>query len=275
MSAIESFLSEVSVIDTETTNLLPELAEVVEIAEAHYIGGSWSTQGFLLGAKDGIPPAASAKNNISNRMIRDLPTFGQSLDRVRDLTKWPASKYYVAHNSKYDQEVLRHAWSASDDPQDVAICGDQSRWLCTWRLSRHILDHDFDDMEYGLNFLRYKLDLPVPDGMRLHRASDDTYLCAILFEYLVRLAVDKGMVQDSSAIGAQLNTLCWSPIIQTTWPFGKHRGKPLVDIDNDYYSWALKNLTSLREDSEDYDMDLAASVVQVLNARLAGISIAP
>lgn len=275
MSHIDQFLSSIVVLDTETTNLIPEQAEIVEIAEAHWLDNSWSTQGMLLGAKRGIPAAASAKNNISNRMIAGKPTFGESQEEIRQMLRWPDAQWYVAHNANYDRQVLAVGFQSCGSEEDLQTVAHDGRWLCTWRLSRHILSHDFDDMEYSLNYLRYKLDLPVPDGLRLHRASDDTYLCAVLFEYLVKLALQKGMVHDGPALGHQLNQLCWSPIIQTTWPYGKHKGKLLTEIPDDYYAWAFKNMNSFNEDSEDYDRDLSASVVQVLNARLLGLDSVP
>jgi DNA polymerase III epsilon subunit-like protein len=267
MNKILEFISSVLVLDTETTNLYPELAEIVEIAEAHWFDDGWSTTGMLLGAKNGIPAAASAKNNISNRMIDGLPTFGESIDDMRKLLRWPKPEYYVAHNANYDRKVLAKAWEEHGNSADVHICKNDRRWLCTWRLSRHILAHDFDDMEYGLNYLRYKLDLPVSDDIRLHRATDDTYLCAILLEYLVNAAIKNGMISSDDKIGPQLNQLCWSPIIQATWPFGKYKGKLLKEIPNDYYTWAFKNVESLKEDSADHDMDLSESVRQVLEQR--------
>lgn len=268
MINIATFLSSVSVMDTETTHLDPIQAEIVEIAEAHWIDGDWTTQSMLLGAADGIPPAASAKNNISNRMIAGLPTFSEAIPEIKQLLSWSTRRYYVAHNAAYDRRVLAEAWKRIDSDSDLAACHDDSRWICTWRLSRHILAHDFSDIEYGLNYLRYKLDLPVPDSLRLHRAADDTYLCAILLEHLVEAAIRNGMISADGDIGQQLNQLCWSPIIQTTWPFGKHRGKTLDSIPNDYYAWAFKNIDAFHEESSGYDGDLVESVRRVLEARL-------
>jgi DNA polymerase III epsilon subunit-like protein len=268
MTNEKDFLSSVSVMDTETTHLDTSLAEIVEIAEAHWIDGTWSTQGMLLGAVNGIPPAASAKNNISGRMIEGRPIFAESLDEITQLLDWPNRRFYAAHNAAYDRRVLAEAWKKLGRDRDVDACLDDSKWICTWRLSRHLLAHDFDDIEYGLNYLRYLLDLPVPDSLRLHRASDDTYLCAILLEHLVNVAVGSGMIDPTGDVGAQLNHLCWSPIIQSTWPFGKYRGKLLAEIPNDYYAWALNNVDAIREGSSGYDMDLAESVRRTLEARL-------
>jgi DNA polymerase III subunit epsilon len=268
MMNIDKFLSSVSVIDTETTHLDPTLAEIVEIAEAHWADGTWSTQSMLMGALGGIPPAASAKNNISNRMINAKPTFSDAISEVRWMLSWPDRRYYVAHNAAYDRSVLAEAWKRSGVDADLAICADASRWICTWRLSRHILSHDFGDIEYGLNYLRYLLDLPVPDSLRLHRAADDTYLCAILLEHLVDAAIRLGKISADEEIGEQLNQLCWSPIIQATWPFGKYRGRLLTEIPNDYYAWAFANIDAFQDGSSGYDMDLTESVRRVLEARL-------
>lgn len=264
-----TFKYSITVLDTETTNLFPEKAEIVEIAGAKWRNDKWQTESTLLGANNGIPPEASAKNNISNRMIQGLPTFEQSIDKVCEILGWPDTEYYVAHNANYDRTVLAYAWDRLGNTQFKEICDNQKRWICTWRLSQHILAHEFADCEYGLNYLRYRLDLPVEDNIQQHRAKDDTYLCAVLFDYLVSAAIKNKFIDPTKDICLQLMELCWSPIIQKTWPFGKYRGTPLIEIPNDYYTWALANLPALMESSKDYNMDLAESVRQALETRLS------
>lgn len=265
----KTFLHSLVVLDTETTNLLPEQAEVVEIGAAKWSKSGWETAGMLLGAKNGIPPAASAKNNISNKMIAGKPTFAESVDEVCDLLGWPDTGWYVAHNANYDRSVLAQAWTQIGRHDYADICKDTSRWICTWRLSQHLLKHEFADCEYGLNYLRYKLELPVPDDMQLHRAKDDTYLCAVLLDYLIAIAIKNHAIDPESAICEQLAELSWKPIIQDTWPFGKYKGQLLTAVPNDYYAWAFKNIPSLNEESADYNVDLAESVRLVLEERLA------
>lgn len=262
--------TKILVLDTETTNLYAELAEIVEIAAATWVDNNWSVTGQLLGAKNGIPPEASAKNNISHRMIQGLPTFEQSQDQVLTMLHWPNAKYYVAHNAKYDRAVLSHNWQQMGNNEAVAVCNDNTRWLCTWRLSQHLLKHDFAYIEYGLNYLRYKLDLPVPDGIQLHRAQDDTYLCAVLLDFLAEYALIKGVITPESEdeLYLLLNQLCWKPLPITVWPFGKYKGKNLTEIPNDYYTWALANIPALKEDNPEFDWDLTENLKQVLIERL-------
>ena len=133
MDHIAEFKRSVTVIDTETTHYLPSEAEIVEVAGFAW-DGQWNLRDtFLMGARYGIPPEASSKNNISSRMIEGLPTFDQSVRRVKSALGWPDSEYFVAHYCKYDREVLTKAWQQVESPTDVDICLDNSRWLCTFR----------------------------------------------------------------------------------------------------------------------------------------------
>ena len=265
----DTFLGSVVVLDTETTNLHAELAEIVEVASAVYVNDRWQVASRLLGAVNGIPPEASAKNNISNRMIAGLPTFEQESDGVADLLNWDRATYFVAHNCRYDQDVLAHSWAKMGSVSDAEKALDRSRWICTHRLSKHLLrDVDFPDMQYNLSFLRYKLDLPIPEDVVAHRAGADTLVCAILFEFLVDYATEIGRIDPSGDVGQQMHDLCWSTIPYVIWPFGKNKGKPLAEIGTDYYMWAMQNMDALNEDKAGYDADLAASVAAELERRL-------
>ena len=164
--------------------------------------------------------------------------------------------------------MLAVAWDSCGSAADVASSRNQAEWICTWRLSKHILGHDFGDIEYGLNYLRYLLDLPVPDDHVSHRAGADTLICALLLERLIGIAVEKDLISLGTDVGAQLHDLCWRVIPIATWPLGKYRGVALSEIPDDYWVWALKNLPALNEADAGYDRDLAENVRQLLEARL-------
>lgn len=269
----DTFLKNVTVLDTETTNLYADKAEIVEIAGAQYDGHNWQIKSMLLGAKNGIPPEASAKNHISNRMIAGLPTFAEATDKVVELLRWNCADdlMYVAHNSKYDQIALATAFRTCDKswlPHADEIAMNPFKWICTFRLARQLLNDSFDDMQYNLSYLRYKLDLPIDDDVSVHRAAGDTLTCAVLFEFLVDYALATDKVIEGPDLGIQIFELCWAPIIKTKWPFGKHKGVLLTDIPTDYYMWAINNMDILNEDNSAYDADLAESVKRVLEKRL-------
>lgn len=272
MTQIAIFKQNATVLDTETTNLSPDLCEIVEVAGAKWDGTRWVAKGLLLGAYHGIPPEASAKNNISSRMIKDLPKFDQNIGVIKDLLGWPHTRYFVAHNAEYDRAALTTAFTKMHGGSDAKICKDNARWICTWRLSRRILVHDFSDVQFGLNYLRYRLDLPVEDTIGVHRADQDTIVCAALLDRLIAIAIDNKMLDPNDDIGQQLVSMSWDHIPVKLWPIGKYRGQLLNDIPNDYYAWALKNVSQLQEDQPGYNADLSESVRQVLEQRLLACS---
>jgi DNA polymerase III epsilon subunit-like protein len=264
----DTFLKSVCVIDTETTHLVPEKAEIVELAGATYDGSEWNVDSSLFGAKNGIPPEASAKNHISNRMIQGKPTFDQSVEIAKDIMLWPKAKYFVAHNSSYDQAVLSAGFISASCNKDSMLAQDTTRWICTHRLAKQLIPHDFKDMQYNLSFLRYKLDLPVPDDLSAHRAAADTLTCALLFEFLVDYAIASKLAEDGPDLGSEIHALCWKPFTVTAWPFGKNKGKAFKEIPTDYYMWALQNLDCLNDTHKDFDRDLAENVRVELESRL-------
>ena len=264
-TAIDDFKSSIVVLDTETTNLDPKQCEIVEIAGTTWIG-SWNTKSLLLGAKNGIPAEASAKNNISNNMIANKLTFKENIHAIKTILHWNTNRYFVCHNAAYDRMALATSFNTDSD---IDICNDDTKWICTWRLSKHILNHDFGDIQYGLNYLRYKLDLPVSDDIGVHRAGADTIVCGMLLDKLIEIAIEHNIITANEPIGPQLNELCWRHIPVKYWQFGKHKGKLLTELDNDYYKWAINNLPQFNDKNSAYDADLVQSVVDVLNTRLS------
>ena len=266
MSTIEQFLESVSILDTETTGLDAANAEIVEMASATRANGTWQIQSHLFRAEDGIPPEASAKNQISNRMVAQEPTFSRGIDRV--LSMLGTSNLFVAHNAAYDQQVLTSSLVRAHEFDLAQLFATRSLWICTWRLSRRIYQHSFTDQLYGQNYLRYKLDLPIPDSSGVHRAGAEVWVCGALLERLIEDASTQGMLDTNGHIGSQLVEMSWAPIPVLTWPIGKHRGVALKEVPTDYYLWALENLASLNESNPSYDVDLSESVRIELESRL-------
>ena len=78
MTLVQQFLESVCVLDTETTGLDPTTAEIVEFACGRYEANQWKVASQLFNTPTGIPPEASAKNQISNRMLQGQPYFNQN-----------------------------------------------------------------------------------------------------------------------------------------------------------------------------------------------------
>jgi DNA polymerase III epsilon subunit-like protein len=271
MNHKQIFLDSVLVLDTETTNKIPEQCEVVELASVTSV---FKPEGVLFGAENGIPFAASAKNNISNKMISGKPLFKESLPTVYKMLHMDDSsiEYFVAHNCSYDQRALSTAFLEAGDFDLAKSTLDKNhkskKWICTYRLAQHLFGHDFPDIQYNQNYLRYMLDLDVPDSINPHRATDDVIVCFKLLDAIVDYAALKGDLDMSKAVGPQLHSMCWKMVNHTNFPFGKHKGKPLSSIPTDYYLYAIDKFPALDSKSYEYDHDLAESVLAELTKRL-------
>jgi DNA polymerase III epsilon subunit-like protein len=68
MNNIIEFLKSVTVLDTETTDMNATVCEIVEVGSALY-ENYWTSANLLLGSNNPIAFKASAKNNISRKMI--------------------------------------------------------------------------------------------------------------------------------------------------------------------------------------------------------------
>jgi DNA polymerase III epsilon subunit-like protein len=268
---INSFLNSVTVIDTETTHVDANQASIVELATAHHIDGEgWRVNSELFSVLGGIPPEASAKNQISNRMLANRPSLGDSMPQVVDMLNILKS-YWVAHNANYDRTVLVNNFVRINQPELAQLFAQTDRWICTWRLSKIAYQHSFVDQVYGQNYLRYRLDLPVDDSLGVHRAGDDVRVCAALLERIVADLIDQGQINTNQPIGEQLVTLSNSPITLAVWPLGKHRGRLVSDLQLDYLVWALDNVQSLDERNTLFDPDLLETVRAELERRLLAV----
>lgn len=260
----KNLIAECVALDTETTSVDTKEAEVLQFAHTTDFHGD--PVNIMYRSVKPIPPEASAIHHISNRMIRGLPTFGQNVDPVKDLVSCNA-RFYIAHNADYDKQVLVNSCKR-DSLDDEADHFENAKWICTWRLAKAVLGVDYSKLKYNLSYLRYALDLDVPDDLPAHDGRADVIVCAKLFEMLVELAVMDKKIYPGQDLGEQLYDLCWAPKKVETWPFGKYKGQKLSDIPTDFYMWAIANVDSLQEENERYDLDLATSVGKVLEARM-------
>ena len=269
MKEVKEFLSQVTVVDTETTSADPKEAELVEVASGYYGDDSWAVESQLVRPIRDIPYEASAIHHISNRMVRNFPTFDEQIDRVSELIRLNSTQYMAAHNAHFDRVVLGSAYSKGFVDEIFEPFVAKEKWICTWRLAREVLaGSGFEKKKDTLSYLRYSLDLDVPEELPAHRAGADVFTCGRLLEKLIEIAIDNGQVRLEKDIGEQLIHLCYKPYKHQIWPFGKHKGKKLTEVPTDYYVWAIDNMDILDDKNSKYDEDLAHSVTEVLESRL-------
>src|SRR3989344_1628778 len=94
-----------------------------------------------------IPPEASAVHHITNKMIKDLPSFGDSgdLPKIKKLFE-DENSIVVAHNAPFDLAIIKK--------EDI----EPKKFICTLRVARH-LDKEEKIERYNLQYLRYLLEI--------------------------------------------------------------------------------------------------------------------
>jgi len=267
---VKQFLKECMGLDTESSGLNPLEAELCELGVYRWIDrrNEFDQDSMLFGTVEPIPFAASAKNNISRRMLEGLPTFLESITEVDRMLSLDNCTYIVAHNIKYDQTILEAHYKRISPDLHFA---DNNKWICTYRLAKQLYKpaDANDTLSYSLSYLRYFLDKDVPDEAAVHRAGDDAMVCFKLFEHIVNdvynLFNDSiNSVEDLADIVYGLSS---APIVYEVLPFGKHKGKKLSEIANSdpkYLMWCLDNMDTFKKDDVNYDHDLFLSLTEAL-----------
>jgi len=238
-----------AVMDLETTGTDPQADEAVEVAVSTLATLPDGCQIIALGSDlinpgRPIPPEARAVHHLSDADVRGKVDLATARDR------WPMlwtcdernGRYVpVAHNARFDAAF----WTGVDPEADG--------WLCTYRLASHVWP---DAPGHSNQVLRYWLDLDEHMDAALtmppHRALPDTYVTA----HLLRAILEATAETIDSVEG--LHSLCWSPILQSTCRFGKHRGTPWSEVPKDYLRWMV------RQGADQWDADVFHTIRQHL-----------
>lgn len=241
------------VVDTETTSLDFREAEVIQYASGSVLHvletiaeEAYEVSNDFYKPETPISAKISSITTITNRMVADSINFKDTLTDVQaELDKYP---YIVAHNAYYDDRILKE--HGLNTPENI----------CTLRLARKLLADDTNIEEYTLGYLRYALDLPIPDDIPAHLADADVMVTALLLAHLISLALEQEVINLDSDVGEQLVEYLSAPVVITVMPFGKHKGKKLTEVPISYWQWAMDKMDSLNEEDPAYDKDFAASV---------------
>lgn len=267
MNNIEKFLSEVRVIDTETTGLDPKQADIIELGYSDFDGNDWTAESRLYSSKSPIPPFISVLTGISNYTIANKPLLVDDADFCENALS--GKRWYIAHNAEFDAvQLANHMQRANRDVNSVNLDNWKPHWICTLRIARKIYD-DLDERTLG--FLRYSLDLDAHMDPKMvsvaHRTDTDVYVNGHLLVEMIGKCIEDGHINPDDDIGEQLHEFSWAPPVITKFPFGKHKGVLLTEVPDSYYLWALNNMDCFQEDNERYDPDLSAAVAKVIESR--------
>ncbi|HEY4528336.1 MAG TPA: exonuclease domain-containing protein [Candidatus Paceibacterota bacterium] len=212
-------------LDTESTGNDPKNDRLCQIS--YKVSGEEMKSGYF---KPPVPISVKAMSitHITSKMVESREAFADS-EMKKDLQELLKDHVLVAHNALFDIAMLKH--EAVEVP----------RFICTLRLSRD-LDKENKIPEYGLQFLRYFLDLEVEADA--HDATGDVLVLEALFERLYTKLPDvEKMVEISSR-----------PTLFKNLIFGKYKGKEIAEIvrtDRRYLEWLLSQKTD-NETDEDW-----------------------
>jgi DNA polymerase III epsilon subunit-like protein len=182
-----------------------------------------------------VPPSASAIHHITNEMLKDAPSFSESLSAQKVTELNNSENILVSHNAPFELSMLQKegiAW--------------QGGVIDTLKCSKSLMD----DLEgYSLQFLRYELRLYREEkgmferfGISImpHHALSDALHTRMILEYLLDLADRDRLVEISK-----------SHVLLSRLPFGKYAKKRIEEIalkDPGYLKWMSESLMDMDED---------------------------
>jgi DNA polymerase III epsilon subunit-like protein len=182
-----------------------------------------------------IPPSASAIHHITNEMVKESPSFSQSISAEKLKMLNTPENILISHNAPFELSMLEKegmAWQGSI--------------IDTLKCSKSLMD----DLEgYSLQFLRYELRLyrderSVFEKARIsitpHHALSDALHTRMILEYLLDLADIERLIEISK-----------SHVLLSRLPFGKYVKKRIEEIalkDPGYLKWMSESLMDMDED---------------------------
>ncbi len=197
--------------DTETTGVRAEKDRIIEIAA--YDPTLDRTFEQLINPGSPIPPEATAIHNISNEMVANAPSFSAVAQDF--MTFCEGDVVLIAHNNDgFDYHFLKAEFGRAGHTLPSWKFLDSLKWARRYRndLPRHTLQ--FLREIYGI------------DANNAHRALDDVIVLHKVFSYMTDdLSID------------QVYALLNKPRELHHMPFGKHQGKPLKSLPQDYVTW--------------------------------------
>lgn len=216
------------VIDTETTGQDPNVDKVCELGFCVSTLDETlleSCTGVLVDPGVPISPEASAVHHIIDEDVSGKPHLGGVLASFRDWGVWRACDAYVAHNAPFDKGFLPQL---TDKP-----------WIDTLRMARRYYP---DFPSHGNQALRYRLKLPVPRDLDVHRAHHDSIVTAAL----LRHTIAGPAAEDFNRLGvADFAAYLDTPIVLAKIGFGQHRGEAWADAPWSFLRWAAENVDDI------------------------------
>lgn len=202
--------------DTETTGVKADKDRIIEIAAFDPLENRSFSQLIHPGIE--IPKEAIAIHHITNEMVAGAPSFKEVWPQFLQFCE--GNVILIAHNNDgFDKQFLMEECSRNELPIPNFRYVDSLKWSRKYRrdLPRHSLQH-----------LREVFRIPPNQA---HRALDDVIVLHQVFSKMI----------DDLPIDEVFSLLQEKSTLPRTMPFGKHRGKSLVELPKSYIRWLYEN----------------------------------
>jgi DNA polymerase-3 subunit epsilon len=211
--------------DTETTGTRADKDRIIEIAAFDPEQNRTFVQ--LINPGMPIPKEATAIHGISDEMVKDAHSWKEVGAAFAEFCS--GEVVLIAHNNDtFDKLFLEEEYKRNGMEMPKWTFIDSLKWARKYRsdLPRHTLQS-----------LREVYEIPANQA---HRALDDVIILNQVFSLMI----------DDLSIEQVLKLLETSGTL-SKMPFGKHAGKPLESVPQDYVSWLLNSGSFDRPENRD------------------------
>lgn len=225
-------LLNLAVCDTETTDIDPTKAKVVEIALYNpHVNIAWDS---LVNPEIHIPPETSAVHHICDVDVAEWPTWESVKLDFTNIINSNSITFLAAHNAEYDSKVVN--------------LGPDTVWICTYKCA---LRQWPDAPSHKNEVLKYWLGLGTRGRAFSHAAHSAMHDCKTTWLLLEELLKHQSLE----------TLLQWSkePKYFAKITFGKHAGKRWEEIDLGYLQWMCQQSTM--------DKDIVACAAREIQRR--------
>ncbi len=239
----------VTIVNTETTGLDFKQDQVIALCVGYKSStGKWDNMTSYCKADVPITPEISYLHDITESMLGDKRLH--ELDGVIP----DVNEYVVMCNSTF------HAGMINGNGSKM-LSG--KKLICVSRISKKLDALGLGMTNYKLPYLNHFFGANIKRNDYETDTAMHNAIIGKVFEKQVEMMKALGQIHEYNL--EEIYEWLEAPIIYENMTFGKHVGKPMVEIPITYWTWALSNMDSLQEDGDKYDSDLAASVAAALD----------
>jgi DNA polymerase-3 subunit epsilon len=225
-------------LDCETTGLDSEKNRLIEVAAVQFtFSGPLTTYESLIDPKCTIPAESTAIHHITCDMVAGKPIFSEIQKELLDVI---GDHIIVGHGIQFDIDFVSNAAERAGRPCTIK----KNPSIDTLRLARLYGESPTNSLEALAKHFN------VPSDSK-HRAMDDV---------LMNIEVFKHLSTKFSTVESLFDRLS-RPIAMKKMPLGKHKGRSLKEIPDNYLRWMAQ---------ADFDQDLLFSVRSELKRRKSG-----